>query len=114
MDRRDILMSIQIMQGDQYGILFSGTSDGDPLDLSRIERIEFCIGRLCKCWPEDVQTDEDGNFVFPLTQEDTFNLRTTSQPVQIRVKFTGGDEATVAGTNVGSINVMESISKVVL
>lgn len=108
------MADITIMQGDQYSLMFTGTADGEPLDLSRIERIEFCVGRLKKYWPGEVGTDQKGNFLFPLTQEETLGLRTTSQPIQIRVKFTGGDEATVAGTNVGSINVMEGISKVVL
>lgn len=109
-------MSIQIMQGDQYALLFAGTSGGEPLDMSRIDRIEFSIGQsLRKCWPDEVTQDEDGNFLFPLTQEETFRLRSNAfQSVQIRVKFKGEGEPTVVGTNVGEINVTSSISKVVL
>ena len=39
-------MSLKIMQGDQYAIVFTGAQDGAPLDLSKIEMIEFIVGKL--------------------------------------------------------------------
>ncbi len=106
-------MSLKIMQGDQYAIVFTGTQDGAPLDLSKIEMIEFIVGKLRKIYPGEVTTDEDGNFLFPLTQEETFQFKSASQAVQIRVKFTGA-EPVVIGTSIESIRVSDSISKVVL
>ena len=106
-------MSLKIMQGDQYAIVFTGTQDGEPLDLSKIEMIEFIVGKLRKVYPGEVTTDTDGNFLFPLTQEETFQFKSASQTVQIRVKFTGA-EPVVIGTSIEGIRVSDSISKVVL
>lgn len=44
-------MSLKIMQGDQYAIVFTGTQDGAPLDLSKIEMIEFIVGKRAKSIP---------------------------------------------------------------
>lgn len=105
-------MSLKIMQGDQYAIVFTGTQDGAPLDLSKIEMIEFIVGKLRKIYPGEV-TENDGKFYFPLTQEETFQFKSASQAVQIRVKFTGA-EPVVIGTSIEGIRVSDSISKVVL
>lgn len=106
-------MSLKIMQGDQYAIVFTGTQDGAPLDLSKIEMIEFIVGKLRKIYPGEVTTDTDRNFLFPLTQEETFLFKSASQAVQIRVKFSGV-EPVVIGTSIEGIRVSDSISKVVL
>ena len=105
-------MSLKIMQGDQYAIVFTGTQDGAPLDLSKIEMIEFIVGKLRKTYPGEV-TANDGKFYFPLTQEETFQFKSASQAVQIRVKFTGA-EPVIIGTSIEGIRVSDSISKVVL
>ena len=105
-------MSLKIMQGDQYAIVFTGTQDGEPLDLSKIEIIEFIVGKLRKIYPGEV-TANDGKFYFPLTQEETFQFKSASQAVQIRVKFTGA-EPVIIGTSIEGIRVSDSISKVVL
>lgn len=106
-------MSLKIMQGDQYAIVFTGSQDGKPLDMTTIDEIEFTVDRLRKTYPGDVTQDADGNFLFPLTQEETFAIQRSSQHVQIRVKFKG-DPPVVVGVDVGRISVDESISKEVL
>lgn len=106
-------MSLKIMQGDQYAIVFTGTQDGKPLDLSAVELIEFIVGGLRKVYPDEVTTDEDGNFLFPLTQKETFAFKSAVQSIQVRVKFAGTDEV-VIGTSAESIRVRDAISKVVL
>lgn len=105
-------MNLKVMQGDQYAIVFTGTQDGAPLDLSKIEMIEFIVGKLRKIYPGEV-TANDGKFYFPLTQEETFQFKSASQAVQIRVKFTGSAPV-VIGTSIEGIRVSDSISKVVL
>ena len=95
-------MSLKIMQGDQYAIVFTGSQDGKPLDMTTIDEIEFTVDRLRKTYPGDV------------TQEETFAIQRSSQHVQIRVKFKGGATPTVIGVDVGNISVTDSISKVVL
>lgn len=106
-------MSLKIMQGDQYAIVFTGTQDGAPLDLSKIEMIEFIVGKLRKIYPGEVTMDTDGNFLFPLTQEETLNFKSAMQSVQIRVKFLGA-EPVVVGVPLGGIRVTDAISKEVL
>ena len=105
-------MSLKIMQGDQYAIVFTGVQDGAPLDLSKIEMIEFIVGKLRKIYPGEV-TANDGKFYFPLTQEETMNFKSAMQSVQIRVKFLGA-EPVVVGVPLGGIRVTDAISKVVL
>lgn len=105
-------MSLKIMQGDQYAIVFTGTQDGEPIDISKIEMIEFIVGNLRKIYPGEV-TANDGKFYFPLTQEETLNFKSAMQSVQIRVKFLGA-EPVVVGVPIGGIRVTDAISKVVL
>ena len=105
-------MSLKIMQGDQYAIVFTGTQNGEALDLDKIELIEFIVGKLRKTYPDEV-TARDGKFYFPLTQEETLGFKSAMQSVQIRVKFIGA-EPVVVGVPLGGIRVTDAISKVVL
>ena len=106
-------MSLIIMQGDQYAIPLIGMQNGKPLDMDTVDEFEFVVGKLRKLYPGEVMLDEDGRFLFPLTQQETFAVQRSSQHVQIRVKFKG-DPPVVVGVNVGDIYVADSISKVVL
>ncbi len=105
---------LTIMQGDQYALVFAGTENGEPLNTTEIEKIEFSVGTLRKCWPEDVAQDEEGNFLFPLTQEETFSVRTGLVHVQIRVKYAGGGEPKVIGVDLGDLRIAGSMSREVL
>lgn len=102
------------MQGDQYDLVFSGTKDGEALDMNEIEEIEFTVGAMRKCFPEEVRQDTDGNFLFPLTQAETFAIRAGPMHVQVRVKFYGSGDTIVVGQDVGNLRVTDSMSKVVL
>lgn len=106
-------MSLVIMQGDQYAIPIIGKQNGKPLDMTTVDEVEFVIGKMRKLYPGEVVLDEDGTFLFPLTQQETFAVQRSSQHVQIRVKFKG-DPPVVVGVDVGRINVDESVSKEVL
>lgn len=106
-------MSLIIMQGDQYAIPIIGTQNGKPLDMDTVDEIEFVVGKLRKLYPGEVVLDEEGRFLLPLTQQETFAVQRSSQHVQIRVKFKG-DPPVVVGVDVGDIYVTDSISKVVL
>ncbi len=107
-------MSLTIMQGDQYAIPFVGKLNGEPLDLTKIEQIEFVVGPLRKVYPGEVTTDEDGAFLFPLTQEETFAFKTSMLSGQVRVKFTGATKPEVIGLPTGFIRVLDSMSREVL
>lgn len=107
-------MSLTIMQGDQYAIQFRGTKDGKALDLSEIEEIEFVVGPLRKLYPGEVTVDDEGLFLFPLTQEETFAFKSSMLSGQVRVKFVGSAKPTVIGMPSGFIRVTPSSSKEVL
>ena len=107
-------MSLTIMQGDQYAIPFVGKLNGEPLDLTKIEQIEFVVGPLRKVYPGEVTTDEDGTFLFTLTQEETFAFKTSMLSGQVRVKFTGATKPEVIGLPSGFIRVLDSMSREVL
>lgn len=100
-----------MMQGDAYAIPFTITDSGEELDLSAIHCIEFCVDEIRKIYPDEVTYKSDTNeFLFPITQEETFRLKGKAH-CQIRVHFTSGN---VIGTDAGNIPVRESTSKVVL
>lgn len=102
---------MSMMQGDAYAIPFTITDSGEELDLSAIHCIEFCVDNIRKNYPEDVIYKSDtGEFLFPITQEETFKLKGKAH-CQIRVHYTSGN---VIGTDASNIPVRESISKVVL
>ena len=82
---------IHIMQGDAYPIDFELIGpDGEPLTDEDVEIVELMIGSVIKKYPETVQYDPGGRqFVFDLTQEDSFSLCEGTHGVQARVKRVG-------------------------
>ena len=107
-------MSLTIMQGDQYALMFTGKLNGQPLDMSMVEWVEIVVGNLRKVYPGEVTVDDNGKFRFPLTQEETFAFRQRQIPWQARVKFTGSTTPAVFGSRTTLIRVEESLSKEVL
>ena len=97
------------MQGDEYSIPFTITSGDITVTDATVDAVEIVIGHLRKSYPEDI-TYAAGEFLFPLTQEETMKLR-GKQPAQVRVKFLDG---MVLGVELEAIDVTESRSKVVL
>lgn len=100
-----------IMQGDQYYLPFKIKVDGEYVDVTTVDTIEFVVGDLTKKYPEEVKYDDTYKiFKFYLSQEETFNMRGYPD-VQIRLKDT---EGYVYGKRYGRINVQYSLSKEVL
>ena len=102
-----------IMQGDNLFLAFNVTINDEPLDIETIDTIEFVVGELTKYYRTDGEViyDEDsGVFLFPLSQEETFNFH-GSQKIQVRIKTTDGH---VIGKVIGNIDVVYSLSKEVL
>lgn len=104
-------MAKEIMQGDEYPISFKIKMHGKPIDINTIEMVEFVIGEMVKKYPDIVYYDADSSkFKVFLSQEETFAI-SKSIPVQVRVKFNSGD---VVGEDLGTINIIKSLSKEVL
>lgn len=98
-----------MVQGDAYYIDVTISDQGQPLDTAAVELVEITLLNLVKTYPGDV-TFFDGKFHFPVTQPETFRLPPMC-PMQVRVKFTGGD---VVGSKIQMVEVAGAISKAVL
>lgn len=96
-------------QGDAYSLELTIQNRGEPLDISTVELVEVTLLNLVRTYPDEV-TYSDGKFHFPVTQSETFKLPPAC-PMQVRVKFTGGD---VIGSPMQMVNVAASLSKAVL
>ena len=99
-----------IKQGDAYYVPITVTKDGEALDLSEVELVEFILGNLRKVYPGDVLYD-DGKFLFPVTQEETFVMQ-NSVAYDVRVKFNSG--VVVGLPSPGLQNIGNAISREVL
>lgn len=98
-----------VMQGDQYNLVFDLKIDGEDVDLTVIEKIQFQVGNVLKEFmpnseSSEVEYDVDEKlFFFPLTETETFAFNTPSVLCSIRVYFVGG---IIKGTRVGYVNVV--------
>lgn len=98
-----------MVQGDAYSIDVTVKNQGEPLAVENVELVEITLLNLTRSYPDEV-TYSDGKFHFPVTQEETFRLPPVC-PMQVRVKFTGGD---VVGSRIQMVEVAGAISKAVL
>ena len=101
-----------IMQGDAYNLPVDILNEENiavtPADVADVE---ISIGSLRKTYAAGDITYDAGQWIFPLTQEETFKMLPRRVKVQIRVKWRDGS---VEGTDLGYKNILESMSKEVL
>lgn len=103
-----------IMQGDQYEIPVEIiTADGTPATADSFADVEITVGKYCKSLSagEIEYSEEQGSFLFPLTQAETIAMPDLPQNIQLRVKTKAGN---VVGIKLGQMVVMASRSKEVL
>jgi hypothetical protein len=101
-----------MMQGDSYGLSIEIlNSGGEAVTSADVSDVEISIGSLKKTYTSGDVFFVDGMWVFPLTQEETFQMLPAKVKVQLRVKWLSGD---VEGCDLGYQNIRESISKEVL
>ena len=98
-----------MVQGDSYNLSVTIKNKGQPLDVASVEKVEISLLYLQKSYPGEIGY-EDGNFLFPLTQQETFRLPKLCK-MQVRVKFKSGD---VIGSEIKQIDVAHALSKAVL
>ena len=98
-----------MVQGDAYSIDITITNLGEAIPIDTVEKVEVTLLKLTRSYPEEV-TYSDGKFHFPVTQAETFKLPSVC-PMQVRVKFTGGD---VVGSPAQTVNVAAALSRAVL
>lgn len=100
---------MNLMQGNTYRLPIKLKMCGRYLSADEVLRVEFTLGKVVKHYPEEV-TYEDGRFILPLSQEDTFALGGLTK-YQVRVLFADGS---VKSSKVLKDNVSIAISKEVL
>lgn len=102
---------MRMMQGDQYRIPISlKKSDGSFITLSDLEYIEIFIGKNIRKTLADI-TYSENKFYVPVLQNETFRLKGTAD-IQARIRFAGSQD--IIGINLGTIDIDNSISKVVI
>ena len=104
-----------IIKGDCYALPLSVTLDGDAPDIGQVACAEVCLaghrklydgGQGAVTWDAENQV-----FLYPLTQEETFAIRSGRQPVQLRLKLTDG---TVFGSPIRYVSFGDVLSGEVL
>lgn len=99
-----------MMQGDSYSLQIYIAQEGAAVTPETAEAVEIVLGDYRKSYPGALNY-EDGFWLFPLSQRESLDLASGRQPCQVRVKFVGGD---VLGTDVGMLDVRDSLSREVL
>lgn len=85
-----------IKQGDSYPLRMAIALNGQLIDDSTIysvDTVEICLRDICKEYHSDGSGEisyEDGVFSFPLTQKESFALRSGKVDMDVRIKTING------------------------
>ena len=101
-----------MMQGDSYnlGIRILNNA-GSPVTPEDVKDVEITIGHLSKTYMNSQLIYNEGLWMFPLSQKDTFRYWPSSVKAQVRVVWANG---VVEGKPLYGLRIDESISKEVL
>ena len=101
-----------MMQGDSYslGIRILNNA-GNQVNPDDIKDVEITIGHLRKTYLNAEVTYQEGMWLFPLSQQETFRYWPSSVKAQVRVVWANG---IVEGKPLYGVRINESISKEVL
>lgn len=101
-----------MMQGDSYKLGINILNNaGNPVTPDDIRDVEITIGSLRKTYLNAQLTYENGVWLFPLSQQETFHYWPSSLKSQVRVVWANG---VVEGKPLYGVRISESISKEVL
>ena len=101
-----------MMQGDAYllGINILNNA-GMPVTPADVADVEITIGHLKKKYSAAELSFNNGLWMFPLTQNETFGCMPAAPKAQVRIKWANG---VIEGKPLYGIRIDESISKEVL
>ena len=101
-----------MMQGDSYnlGIRILNNA-GNPVTPDDVKDVEITIGHLRKTYLNAKVTYQEGVWLFPLSQKETFRYWPSALKAQVRVVWANG---VVEGKPLYGVRINESISKEVL
>jgi hypothetical protein len=110
---------LKMMQGDSYAVFFSlrikETSEQITPDM--VSEVEVTVGKsLRKTYTAgEVRYDNEQNqWYFVPTQDETFAMEPESYEVQVRPKLSNGQYSTVKGITVGNIVIQGANSNEVI
>ena len=100
-----------MMQGDSYGIPIEIlNSKGEIVTADDVSDVEIVFGTIRKTYKKGEVKYANKKFIFPLTQEESFQFP-SSVKAQVRVVWHNGE---VEGVFLGQVDVVTSLSKGVL
>lgn len=101
-----------MMQGDSYnlGIRILNNA-GNPVTPDDVIDVEITIGHLSKTYLNCELLFNEGMWLFPLSQKETFHYWPSALKAQVRVAWKNG---VVEGKPLYGVRINESISKEVL
>lgn len=100
-------MAVSMTQGDKYAVPFMLQAlDGTLITPDIVKTVVLNLGSLSRQYPGNV-TYENGNWMMPLTQKQTFAMRGYVEP-QARVEFSDGS---IFGGSGESIDVAKALSR---
>ena len=113
------MASLKMMQGDSYAVFFALRikQTSEPITPDMVSEVEVTVGKsLRKTYTagEVRYDDEQNQWYFVPTQDETFGMDPESYEVQVRPKFSNGQHSTVKGVTVGNIVILDANSSEVI
>ncbi len=101
-----------MMQGDSYNLAFTVKNNAGAIVIpSDIQDMEITIGNIRKTYKSAQIVYQDGKWLCPLSQEETFGYWPKSVKSQIRILWANG---VIEGKPIYGVRIHESLSKEVL
>lgn len=113
------MASIKMMQGDSYPVFvaLSLKDTGELITPDIVGDVEICVGESLRKTYLSGGVFYDNNereWFFVPTQEETFAMEPDSYEVQARVKLPNGSYSPVRGIKVGTIDILDANSSEVI
>lgn len=113
------MATVKMMQGDSYAVFVAlrFRETREPITPDMISDVEIHVGdSLRKTYSSgEVMYDEDQKqWYFIPSQQETFALDPDGYKVQARIKFRNGQHSAVRGIDVGTINIDDAHSEEVI
>ena len=111
--------TVKLMQGDSYPVFVALNikDTGELITPDLVSDVEICVGsalRKTYASGEVFYDDNEQEWYFVPSQQETFAMEPESYEVQARVKFPNGSYSPVKGIKVGTIIILEANSSEVI
>lgn len=101
-----------MMQGDSYHLTIRILNNaGSPVSTVDVNDVEITIGKLKKRYSDGKIFYENGCWMFPISQKESFSIKPGVVSAQVRIVWKNG---VIEGKRIYGVRMHESISKEVL